>query len=205
MAEDYQNNTGRKSSSATIVPPLESNIKPESFVDTTLQTELNLNTTSEPRRPFFHLLQNMIQKVSRTHTEALSSRREGVERQSFPSKLAPESMDDEEKQFSRERRRRDQNARGQESKRGDTVSHTKRLIKAWFAAGFMIMIGSLIAAAFILTGLKRSTVYINSHHAVASSSTMTPSANMTATNTVTITITTTPSSSTNIVSTVSVT
>ncbi|KAI8375769.1 hypothetical protein EDC96DRAFT_306683 [Choanephora cucurbitarum] len=202
MAEDYQNNTGRKSSSATIVPPLEGNIKPESFVGTTLQTELNLNTTSGPRRPFFHLFQSMIQKVSRRHKEASPDRREG---QFFPSKLAPESIDDEEKQLSRERRRRDQNARNRESKRGDTVSHTKRLIKAWLAAGFMIMIGSLIAAAFILTGLKRSTVYINSHRANASNSTMTPSANMTATNTVTVTITATPSSSTNIVSTVSVT
>ncbi|KAI8380037.1 hypothetical protein BD560DRAFT_388241, partial [Blakeslea trispora] len=210
MTDDYQNSNGRKSSSATIVPPSESNMKQEPSTITITQINAISHVTTVPTYPkgsLRHLFYSLIQKLSRTNAEERQSckeinayeeqnQQESVGGKNVALKLFTNTraVDDEEKQASknteysnREQRQRNQNARDRESKRDGyyivaiASNSTSRLLRTWLIAGFMIIIGSLIAAAFVLMGLKRSTVSTHPHHSSIPTAKMTTSVDISTT------------------------
>ncbi|OBZ83649.1 hypothetical protein A0J61_08301 [Choanephora cucurbitarum] len=97
----------------------------------------------------------MLQKISKFHKED-HSHPQGCAGERW---LSPD-MNDEEKQFEY------QTVGDRKKTCYITIDKkTKRLCKTWLAAGFMILVGSLIVIAFVLTGLRRLAISSRQHHA----------------------------------------
>ncbi|KAI8053131.1 uncharacterized protein B0P05DRAFT_561714 [Gilbertella persicaria] len=191
MTDKYQCNNGRKSSSATIVPPPEINshsnnnlklsLPPLKINTNTNPTSVTLNHITTSCKPI-HYLQKILERLKNKRSTELYKQEQTTQNSFHDLSPGSTAIEDEEGQCDRY------------YTTASPITPQKRTLKAWTTAVLMIIIGIFIGVTFVFMGLGKAMISEEEQTTNSSTSTtLTASsktlASVSATATVTVTIT----------------